>query len=64
MDAGYGADTTLRTAITEPGLTCAAGFQPHASVWRPGGRCRQSPGWAAGGRQASGVAKPSTGPSR
>ncbi len=32
MDAGYGADTGLRTAITELGLTYAAGIQPHTTV--------------------------------
>ena len=31
-----GADTKLRTAITELGLTYAAGVQPHTSVRRPG----------------------------
>ena len=36
MDAGYGADTKLRTAITELGLTYAASIQPHTSVWRLG----------------------------
>ena len=33
MDAGYGADTSLRSAITELGLAYVAGIQPHTSVW-------------------------------
>jgi SRSO17 transposase len=33
MDAGYGADTGLRSAITGLGLTYIAGIQPHTSVW-------------------------------
>jgi SRSO17 transposase len=33
MDAGYGADTDLREAITTLGLPYVAGVQPHTSVW-------------------------------
>jgi SRSO17 transposase len=33
MDAGYGADTSLRSAITALGLDYVAGIQPHTSVW-------------------------------
>lgn len=33
MDAGYGADTGLRSSITGLGLTYIAGIQPHTSVW-------------------------------
>jgi SRSO17 transposase len=33
MDAGYGADTGLRSAITALGLAYVAGIQPHTSVW-------------------------------
>ena len=33
MDAGYGADTTLRTGVSALGLTYVAGVQPHTSVW-------------------------------
>jgi SRSO17 transposase len=33
MDAGYGADTTLRTGVSALGLTYVAGVQPHISVW-------------------------------
>src|SRR3546814_15476094 len=36
MDAGYGADTTLRTEISCLGLCYVAGIQPHTSVWTPG----------------------------
>src|SRR6266480_2559414 len=36
MDAGYGADTDLRTSITDLGLNYVAGIQPQTSVWRPG----------------------------
>src|SRR5215213_6944137 len=33
MDAGYGADTVLRTGVSALGLTYVAGVQPHTSVW-------------------------------
>jgi SRSO17 transposase len=33
MDAGYGADTSLRSALTALGLGYVAGIQPHTSVW-------------------------------
>ena len=33
MDAGYGSDTRLRTAISALGLTYVAGIQPNTSVW-------------------------------
>jgi SRSO17 transposase len=33
MDAGYGADTSLRSAITALGLAYVAGIQPHTSAW-------------------------------
>src|ERR1700752_2380510 len=36
MDAGYGNDTELRTAITTLGLRYAAGIGPNTSVWPPG----------------------------
>ena len=36
MDAGYGADTKLRTAITSLGLTYVAGILPNTSIWAPG----------------------------
>ncbi len=36
MDAGYGADTKLRTAITALGLRYVAGIQPRTTVWPRG----------------------------
>ena len=36
MDAGYGNDTGLRTAITALGLRYVAGIGPNTSVWPPG----------------------------
>src|SRR3954465_10358643 len=33
MDAGYGADTSLRSALAGLGLAYVAGVQPHTSVW-------------------------------
>jgi SRSO17 transposase len=33
MDAGYGADTGLRSALTALGLAYVAGIQPQTSVW-------------------------------
>ena len=53
MDAGYGADTKLRTAITELGLTYAAGIQPHTSVWRPGEGPLPPKPWSGRGRPTS-----------
>ena len=53
MDAGYGADTKLRTAITELGLTYAAGVQPNTSVWRPGEGPLPPKPWSGRGRPTS-----------
>jgi SRSO17 transposase len=36
MDAGYGANTDLRTNITDMGLQYVAGIMPNTSVWEPG----------------------------
>ena len=36
MDAGYGADTELRTNITMLGLTYVAGIRPNTAVWVSG----------------------------
>jgi len=36
MDAGYGANTDLRTALTALGLSYAAGILPNTTVWAPG----------------------------
>ncbi len=53
MDAGYGADTKLRTAITELGLAYAAGVQPHTTVRAPGqGQLPPKP-WSGRGRPTS-----------
>jgi SRSO17 transposase len=35
MDAGYGANTNLRTNITEMGLQYVAGILPQTTVWEP-----------------------------
>ena len=53
MDAGYGADTRLRTAITEPGLTYSAGLQPHTTVWPPGQGPLPAKPWSGRGRPTS-----------
>ena len=36
MDAGYGADTDLRDAITALGLSYSAGILPNTTVWPQG----------------------------
>ena len=53
MDAGYGADTRLRSALAELGLAYVAGVQPHTSVWT---RANPSPAvrpWSGRGRPTS-----------
>jgi SRSO17 transposase len=52
MDAGYGADTGLRTEITALGLAYVAGIQPHTSLWAPG--TGPLPRASAGPRQGAG----------
>ena len=53
MDAGYGADTDLRTNITALGLTYVAGIHPNTTVWAPGtGRCRRRNGRVADDRRS------------
>ncbi|WP_422652893.1 IS701 family transposase, partial [Aliidongia sp.] len=56
MDAGYGADTALRTEITSLDLAYVAGIQPQTSVWarrspgaraRPTGLSRAMPGFGS-----------------
>ena len=50
MDAGYGADTSLRSALAGLGLAYVAGVQPHTSVWT---RANPSPAvrpWSGRGR--------------
>src|SRR5487761_757597 len=36
MDAGYGADTAVRTNVTMLGLSYVAGIMPNTTVWAPG----------------------------
>src|SRR5215203_697413 len=53
MDAGYGADTSLRSALAGLGLAYVAGVQPHTSVWT---RTNPSPAvrpWSGRGRPTS-----------
>lgn len=53
MDAGYGADTSLRTEITALGLRYAAGILPNTTVW-PQGRGPLPPRpWTGRGRPTS-----------
>ena len=50
MDAGYGAETDLRTNITTLGLTYVAGTRPNTTVW-PSGMAPLSPKrWSGRGR--------------
>jgi SRSO17 transposase len=49
MDAGYGADTDLRTSITALGLSYVAGIQSHTTVWAPAGP-RLPKKWSGHGR--------------
>ena len=53
MDAGYGTNTKLRTAITDLGLAYAAGIQPHTSVWRSGEGPLPPKPWSGRGRPTS-----------
>lgn len=53
MDAGYGADTGLRTEITALGLTYVAGIQPHTSVWAPETGPLPPKSWSGRGRPTS-----------
>jgi SRSO17 transposase len=53
MDAGYGADTALRTEITSLGLAYVAGIQPHTSVWAPGTLPLPPKPWSGRGRPTS-----------
>jgi SRSO17 transposase len=50
MDAGYGADTGLRTELTSLGLTYVAGIQPHTSVWPAGMGPLPPKAWSGRGR--------------
>jgi len=53
MDAGYGADTGLRTEITALGLAYVAGIQPHTTVWLPGQGPLPPKPWTGRGRPTS-----------
>ena len=50
MDAGYGADTALRTGVSALGLTYVAGVQPHTSVWTRNNPPPQVKPWSGRGR--------------
>jgi SRSO17 transposase len=50
MDAGYGTDTALRTAIGELRLTYVAGIQPQTSLWAPGTASLPPRQWSGRGR--------------
>jgi SRSO17 transposase len=50
MDAGYGANTELRTDISSLGLTYIAGIQPGATVWAPGTAPLRPKLWSGQGR--------------
>ncbi len=50
MDAGYGADTALRTGVSALGLTYVAGVQPHTSVWTRTNPPPQVKPWSGRGR--------------
>jgi len=49
-DAGYGADTKFRDALTELGLPYAMGIGPGASVWAPGTGPLPPKEWSGKGR--------------
>jgi len=53
MDAGYGADTSLREAITTLGLPYVAGVQPHTSVWTRANPPPPVRPWSGRGRPTS-----------
>ena len=50
MDAGYGADTDLRTNITTLGLSYVAGIRPNTTVWPPGTAPLPPKRWSGRGR--------------
>jgi SRSO17 transposase len=53
MDAGYGADTGLRTELTCLGLSYVAGIHPHTTVWLPGTGPLPPKAWSGRGRPTS-----------
>jgi len=50
MDAGYGADTKLRSGVTALGLTYAAGIMPHTSMWTRDNPPPSPRAWSGRGR--------------
>jgi SRSO17 transposase len=50
MDAGYGANTDLRTDIAALGLTYVAGILPNTTVWAPGMAPLRPKTWSGSGR--------------
>jgi SRSO17 transposase len=50
MDAGYGANTELRTNIATLGLTYVAGIMPNTTVWAPGMAPLRPKTWSGQGR--------------
>jgi SRSO17 transposase len=50
MDAGYGADTQLRTAVTALGLAYVAGILSNTAVWAPGTAPLPRKAWSGRGR--------------
>jgi len=50
MDAGYGANTDLRTDIAALGLTYVAGILPNTTVWAPGTEPLAPKNWTGHGR--------------
>jgi len=53
MDAGYGADTKLRTEIAALGLSYIAGIQPQTTVWPQGQGPLPPKAWSGRGRPTS-----------
>ena len=50
MDAGYGANTDLRTDIAALGLTYVVGILPNTTVWAPGTEPLPAKTWSRRGR--------------
>jgi SRSO17 transposase len=50
MDAGYGANTELRTDIAALGLSYVAGIMPNTTVWAPGMAPLRPKRWSGRGR--------------
>ena len=50
MDAGYGANVALRTAVAALGLTYVAGILSHTTVWEPGSGPAPPKAWTGRGR--------------